>query len=92
MNLTSYRSTSTARGPAQYKYNPGKIMVSKCNHLLDHFQIAISISTAPIFRRQNTFEKVGQKKCSLNKLLNMNRGGKSPLVVHALLQLVIFMA
>ena len=43
-------------------------------------------STSPVLKRKNTFEKkISEGKCSLIKLLNLNRGSLGPLVVLVLL-------
>ena len=66
-------------------------MVSKRNHLLYPFLNNNSPIPCQFLRNKTLLKKISEGKCSLNKLLNLNRGGLNPLVVYALLQLVIIM-
>ena len=77
-----FENPQSTKGPVQCKSCPSNnMLVSRFNHLLYHFSITILLHLAS-FTRKNTFEKNFLGKCSLNKLLNMNRGLLGPLAVH----------
>ena len=66
-------------------------MVSRRNHRSHHFTITIHLHLASFYPKILLKKKISQGKCSLTKLLNLNRGVVGPLVVLVLLNCFFFM-